>query len=86
METLQLSMNVSPITVFKSGTTNRKREYTRKGGGKGWFTFTLIIEFCKLNHQSTATEAEFIEKQWEPYSFPWMFPQLFKSGTTNKKR
>jgi hypothetical protein len=37
--------------LFKTGTTNRKRENTRKGEGKGWFTLTLIIEFCKLNHQ-----------------------------------
>jgi hypothetical protein len=42
-------------SIIKSGTTKRKREYTRKGGGKGWFTLTLIIEFCKLKHQLATT-------------------------------
>jgi hypothetical protein len=41
--------------LFKNGTTNRKREYTRKGGGKGWFTIIFVIEFCKLNHQLATT-------------------------------
>jgi hypothetical protein len=34
----------------------KEREYTRKGGREGaWFTITLIIEFCKLNHQLATT-------------------------------
>jgi hypothetical protein len=41
--------------LFISGTTNRKRENTRKRGGKEWFTLTLIIEFCKLKHQPATT-------------------------------
>jgi hypothetical protein len=64
--------------LFKSGTTNRKRECTRKGGGKGWFTLTLIIEFCKLNHQSTTTEAEFTEQHGNPTAFHECFHNYSK--------
>jgi hypothetical protein len=62
--------------LFKSGTTNRKREYTRMWRGKGWFT--LIIEFCKLNHPSPTTEAKFKEKNGNPTAFHECFPNYSK--------
>jgi hypothetical protein len=64
------------LQLFKSGTSNRKREFMRKGEGKGWFTITLIIEFCKLNHPSPTTEAKFKEQNGNPTAFHECFPQF----------
>jgi hypothetical protein len=62
MGILQLSINVSLNSLIQKWNKQQEKRVHEKWGREGVFTLTLIIEFCKLNHQSTTTEADFTEK------------------------